>query len=378
MLKVLLAGGGTAGHINPALAIAEIIKEHVPDAQFLYAGTPKGMEATLVPKQGMEFTPIKVSGFQRKLTLKNVGRNIRATAYLASSGHRAKQIINGFEPDIVIGTGGYVSGPIVFEATKMQIPTVIHEQNAYPGVTTKILSKRVNKVMLTVEEALNYLPENIPYTVTGLPVRKGFTKKMTREEAKKSLGFDDSMVILSYGGSLGAGAINDIAKELIIYEQKNKLKINHIHSFGKMGKDTFEKSLVENGVDLSDKRLMVKDYIHNMDVCMAAADLIISRSGASAITELEAEGRASILIPSPVVTGNHQYHNAMVLGKAEAAIVIEQKNIDINDIISKVEDFEKHPEKLDAFAKKAASLYITNTNERIWNEIEKEIPERKK
>lgn len=377
MLKVLLAGGGTAGHINPALAIAEIIKEHDTDAKFLYAGTPKGMEATLVPKQGMEFAPIKVSGFQRKLSIKNIGRNIRAVSYLASSGHRAKQIIKGFEPDLVIGTGGYVSGPIVYEAAKMKIPTVIHEQNAYPGVTTKILSKRVDKVLLTVEEAMNYLPENIPYTVTGLPVRKGFTQRMTREEAKKALGFDNGMVILSYGGSLGAGAINDIARELIIYEKENNLEINHIHSFGKMGKDTFEKSLTEKGIDLTDKRLMIKDYIHNMDVCMAAADLIICRSGASAITELEAEGRASILIPSPVVAGNHQYHNAMVLGKAGAAIVIEQKNIDIKDIISKVDDFKNHPEKLDILAQKAASLYITNTNERIWNEIEKVISEKK-
>lgn len=374
MLKVLLAGGGTAGHINPALAIAEIIKDHVPDAEFLYAGTPKGMEANLVPEHGIEFAPIKVSGFQRRISVKNVGRNIRAAAYLAASGHRARQIINNFKPDIVIGTGGYVSGPIVFEAAKMNIPSLIHEQNAYPGVTTRILSKKVNMVMLTVDEALTYLPDNIPYQVTGLPVRKGFTaNKISRSDAKKQLGFDDSMVILSYGGSLGAGAINDIAKELIKFEQDNNLKINHIHSYGKMGKNTFEKDLKEKGADLSDKRLMIKEYIKNMDICMAAADLIICRSGASAITELEAEGRASILIPSPVVAGNHQYHNAMVLGKAGAAVVIEQKNINIDEIKDKVKNFYEHPEKLDFYAEKAAGLYIRDTPDRIWKEIEKII-----
>ncbi len=373
MLKVLFAGGGTAGHINPALAIAAIIKDHIPDAKFLYAGTPNGMEASLVPKEHIEFTPIKVSGFQRRLSVKNVGRNIRAAAYLAASGHRAKQIIHEFEPDLVVGTGGYVSGPVVYEAAKMKLPCIIHEQNAYPGMTTKILSKKVNMVMLTVEEAMDYLNKDIPHTVTGLPVRKGFTNRLSREEAKKQLGFGSNMVILSYGGSLGAGAINDIASALIKYHRENAPDVCHIHSYGRMGKDTFIKGLEEKGVDTSDKHLMIKEYIHNMDVCMAAADLIICRSGASAITELEAEGRASILIPSPVVAGNHQYHNAMVLGKAGAAVVIEQKDLDTDKIIQKVNGFRNDPQSLDILAQKAASLYIKDTPDRIWAEIEKLI-----
>ena len=369
MLKVLLAGGGTAGHINPALAIASIIKDHREDAEFLYAGTPTGMESRLVPMEHIEFAPIKVSGFQRKLSIKNVGRNIRAAAYLTTAGHRAKQIINGFKPDIVIGTGGYVSGPIVFEAAKMKIPTLIHEQNAYPGVTTRILSKRVDTVMLTVPEALEYLDKDINYTVTGLPVRKGFTNSLSREEAKKQLGFDDGMCILSWGGSLGAGAVNDVAAELIRHEQENGLKINHIHSYGKMGHDTFEQKLKENGVDTSSSRLMVKEYIHNMDVCTAAADLIICRSGASAISELEAMGRASILIPSPVVAGNHQYHNAMVLGKAGAAIVIEQKDLTDELIINEAKKLCSDPARLDDLARKAHEQCITDTPDRIYKAI---------
>ena len=167
MLKVLLAGGGTAGHINPALAIASIIKDRIPDAEFLYAGTPKGMESKLVPKAGYDFAPIKVSGFQRKLTPKNILRNVKTVAYLTTAGHRAKQIIKEFQPDIVIGTGGYVSGPIVLKAAQMGIKTAIHEQNAYPGVTTRMLSKQVDEVMLTVEEAMEYLDKDISYTVTG-------------------------------------------------------------------------------------------------------------------------------------------------------------------------------------------------------------------
>ena len=173
-MKVLLAGGGTAGHINPALAIISIIKDHCPDAEFLYAGTPNGMESRLVPMENIPFAPIKVSGFQRKLTPKNIVRNIKAAAYLTTAGHTARKIIKDFGPDIVIGTGGYVSGPIVLEAEKMGIPTAIHEQNAYPGVTTRILSKKANIVMLTMEEAAEYFDKSVKYIKTGLPVRKGF------------------------------------------------------------------------------------------------------------------------------------------------------------------------------------------------------------
>lgn len=370
MLKVLLAGGGTAGHINPALAIASIIKQHRSDAEFLYAGTPNGMESKLVPKAGYSFAPIKVSGFQRKLTLKNIARNAKAAAYLATAGHRARQIISEFKPDIVIGTGGYVSGPIVMQASRMGIPTAIHEQNAFPGITTKLLSKRVDHVMLTVEEATEYLPKGITYTVTGLPVRQGFMSK-NKADAKKELGFDNNMCILSWGGSLGAGRINETVADLIAWHTQKGLNINHIHSYGGMGKDTFEKDLAEKDVDFKNNpRLIVKEYIHNMDTCTAAADLIICRAGASAISELEALGRASILVPSPIVAGNHQYHNAMVLGKAGAAIVIEQKDLTSELLISRVEELFNNRAKLDSIACKAGSMFVKDTPDRIYSVIE--------
>ncbi len=370
MLKVLLAGGGTAGHINPALAIASIIKEHNPDAEFLFAGTPNGMESRLVPKAGYDFAPIKVSGFQRKITPKNIARNIRALAYLTTAGHRARQIINDFEPDLVIGTGGYVSGPVVMQAAKMKIPTAIHEQNAFPGMTNKLLAKHVDHVMLTVEDALQYLEKGIKYTVTGLPVRTGFIGK-SKSEAKAELGLDSNLCILSWGGSLGAGKINETAADLIEWHTKNNLEINHIHSFGRMGKDTFEQSLTDKGIDYKNNpRLIVREYIDNMDTCTAAADLIICRAGASAISELEALGRASILVPSPVVAGNHQYYNAMVLGKAGAAIVIEQKDLTSEMLIQKVEQLYKNPAKLNCIAKKAGEMYVKNTPDRIYSVIE--------
>jgi len=372
MLKVLMAGGGTGGHINPALAIASIIREHRPDAEFLFAGTPNGMEARLIPKAGYDFAPIKVSGFQRKITAKNIVRNAKAAAYLTASGHRAKQIIDGFKPDIVIGTGGYVSYPILAKAAQMGIPTAIHEQNAFPGITNRLLAKKVDEVMLTVEEAAGHLDACAKYTVTGLPVRKGFSAgAIRREDAKKELGLDNSLCIFSFGGSLGAGAINSGAAALMKWEKDNALPINHIHGYGKMGRDTFLNRLAELGIDPEkDERLIVREYIDNMDVCTAAADLMICRSGASTISELQADGRASILIPSPNVTANHQFHNAMVLGRAGAAVVIEEKDLTDELLIEKVKEFADNPAKLDTLAQRAAETYVSDTADRIYKVIE--------
>lgn len=378
MLKVLMAGGGTGGHINPALAIASIIKEHHPDAEFLFAGTPNGMEARLIPKEGYNFAPIKISGFQRKITPKNVVRDVKAAAYLAASGHRAKNIITEFSPDIVIGTGGYVSYPILAKAAQMGIPTAIHEQNAFPGITNRLLAKKADEVMLTVEEAAGHIDAAAKYTVTGLPVRAGFSAgAMTRGEAKKQLGLDDGICIFSFGGSLGAGAINNGAAALMKWEKENNVPVNHIHGYGKMGRETFLPTLEEYGVDYKNNpRLSVNEYIYNMNVCITAADLIISRSGASTISELQAAGRASILIPSPNVTANHQYHNAMVLGRAGAAIVIEEKNLTNELLIEKVKELIENPSKLDTLSKRAAETYVTDIPERIYSVIARLIEKR--
>lgn len=367
-MRVLIAGGGTGGHINPALAIASIVKEYDPYAKFLFAGTPFGMEAKLVPQAGYDFEPIKVSGFQRKLTLKNIKRNLKTVAYLTTADRRARQIINAFAPDVVIGTGGYVSGPVVRAAANMGIPTAIHEQNAYPGLTNKLLSKKVDRVMLTVKEALNYMDKDVEYTVTGLPVRAEILN-ISKEEARRRLGFDDKMCILSFGGSLGAGCINDSMQSLIQWHVENQLEINHIHGYGGMGKETFPQAMKNAGIPLKSNRLRITEYIDDMDVCLAAADLVICRSGAATLAEIQAIGRASILIPSPIVAGNHQFHNAMVLGNAGAAIVIEQSDVTNDGIIKRVERLYRSPEILADMSAKARSLHMENTRSEIWNVI---------
>ncbi|MBR4554321.1 MAG: UDP-N-acetylglucosamine--N-acetylmuramyl-(pentapeptide) pyrophosphoryl-undecaprenol N-acetylglucosamine transferase [Ruminococcus sp.] len=371
MLRVLLAGGGTAGHINPAMAIAEIIKEHHPDAEFCFAGNPNKLEARIVPQAGYRFEPIKIEGIQRHLSAENVKRNVKAMHYLIHSGRRAKQIIRDFKPDLVIGTGGYVSGPVVRKAAKMGIKTAIHEANAFAGVTTKLLSKQVDKIMLTVAETKN-LDESVKSkaVVTGLPVRRAFERK-TKQEARRELGFsDDDIVILSAGGSLGSKTINDTVEKLLKWYQDNGKDICHIHSYGTY-KDYagYVDKLEADGVKVKgNKRLIVSEYV-NMPLSLAACDLVITRCGASTLTELEAVGRGAILIPSPMVAENHQYHNGMVLQNAGAGFVFEEKTLTETTVIDKVAELIDEPQRMADLSANAAALYISDTNDRIYDTL---------
>lgn len=375
MLRIILSGGGSAGHVNPALAISEIIRANRSDVEFLYVGTPNGMEHRLAENAGFRFESIKVAGFQRHLSVKNIGRNIKAVAYLTTSGARAGKILKDFKPDLVIGTGGYVCGPIVRKAAKMGIKTLIHEQNAFPGLTTKLLAPHVDKIMLTVDKAADRLEPEIrsKCVVTGLPVRKGFSEnKMSKAEAKKALGLDDSICILSTGGSLGARAINNAALELMEWYIRDGVKVNHIHSYGKSNTDEFNQGLAERNIVLSEHpNFIVKEYLDNMSTCMAAADLIISRCGMGALTEIEAEGKASILIPSPYLAENHQYYNGLVLQSAGAAVLYEQKDITDGLIAKTVGDLIRDPHALDEMSAHASEQFIKDTPERIWAEINK-------
>lgn len=375
MLRIILSGGGSAGHVNPALAISEIIRANRSDVEFLYVGTPNGMEHRLAENAGFRFESIKVAGFQRHLSVKNIGRNIKAVAYLTTSGARAGKILKDFKPDLVIGTGGYVCGPIVRKAAKMGIKTLIHEQNAFPGLTTKLLAPHVDKIMLTVDKAVDRLEPEIrsKCVVTGLPVRKSFSEnKMTKAEAKKALGLDDSICILSTGGSLGARAINNAALELMEWYIRDGVKVNHIHSYGKSNTEEFNQGLADRNIVLSEHpNFIVKEYLDNMSTCMAAADLIISRCGMGALTEIEAEGKASILIPSPYLAENHQYYNGLVLQSAGAAVLYEQKDITDGLIAKTVGDLIRDPHALDEMSAHASEQFIKDTPERIWAEINK-------
>lgn len=373
-MRVLLAGGGTAGHINPAIAIAQYIRSQDPASEILFAGTPNGMEAQLVTQAGFDFAPVQVSGFRRKMSAKNILFNLKTVYHVITADFVAKRIIKDFRPDIVIGTGGYVSGPVVLAGAKMGIKTMIHEQNAFPGVTNKLLAKKVDVVLLAVEEAKQHFDPSARCEVVGNPIRESVIFK-TKEEARRDLGMDNKVCILSFGGSLGAKVINRAAADLIKWNyQKNK--INHIHGYGRLGVEHFPQMLEERGIDLSalqaekaDPNIDVREYINNMATCLAAADLVICRSGAITLSELQATGKASILVPSPYVAENHQFHNAMVLVNHGAAMLIEEKDYKKEEFLRMVESVYQDREKLAQLGKNASKLAILDSTERIYRLI---------
>lgn len=366
-MRYLLVGGGTAGHINPALAIAEKIKAEEKDANICFAGTPKGMESKLVPAAGYEFFPIQVAGIQRRLTPGNIKRNIKALHYLAHSSGRARKIINDVKPDIVIGTGGYVSGPVVRMAQKMGIKTAIHEQNAFPGVTTKLLSKKADMIMLAVADSASYFPSDRNYRIVGNPVRHSIIVA-DKTASRKALGMDERPLILSFGGSLGAQKINEAIADVIAWHIKDG-KYQHIHGVGKSGMEWMPDLLKSKGVVLDGKSVRVLEYINNMDECMAAADIVICRAGAIALSEIEVMGKPAILIPSPYVAENHQYHNAMALAKKGAAVVIEEKDLTGERLIETLKDLLKDPKRLAGMAERSASMAVSDSADRIYKAI---------
>ncbi|MBO4467987.1 MAG: undecaprenyldiphospho-muramoylpentapeptide beta-N-acetylglucosaminyltransferase [Clostridia bacterium] len=367
-MHILFAGGGTAGHINPALAVADYIKQKHKDAKISYIGTPDKLEATLVPKKGYDFYTIEVSGFKRAFSFSNVKYNLNAVAKAMSASKKVRSLLKELKPDIVVGTGGYVSGPVLKEAAKMKIKTAIHEQNAYPGVTTKMLSGSVDAVMLAMPEAEKHLKLKKEPVITGNPVRTELTE-ISREEARKKLGFDDRPMILSFGGSLGARHLNEAVEKLIEnYYQSGK--IYHIHGTGKVGFAAMNEHLEEKGIELP-AEIQVREYIDDMDVCMAAADLVICRAGAITLSELALCGKPSVLIPSPFVTENHQFHNAMTLKKAGAAEIIEEKDLTGESLLETVEMLIENKPKLEKMSQAAKKAAIPDANKRIYDVLMK-------
>ena len=374
-MRIIFAGGGTAGHINPALAVASYIKEIEPDSEILYVGAQEGMEKKLVPQAGFNFKGITISGFSRKISLKSLKNNLLTLKRIFTASIESNKIIKDFKPDICMGTGGYVSGPLLKEAARQQIPFVIHEQNAYPGITTKLLAKKASRVMLANKAAKEHIKTNKTIVVTGNPVRKGI-ELTDKNECRRKLGFDDKPLILSFGGSLGARKINEAVAELISSSEKTK-SFNHIHAYGQYGK-WFLDLIKEKGVNLDDNpRLDIREYIDNMPVCLGAADIVICRAGAITLSELEVCGKPAILIPSPNVAENHQYHNAMVLVKAGAADIIEEKALDGKVLIEKVSRLLGSRSKMKEYSENMRSLAVTDSCERIYKIIKEVLNEKK-
>ena len=356
-MRVLMTGGGTAGHINPALSIAAKIKEERPDAEILFVGAEGRMETTLVPKAGYPLKTVKVEGFQRKLTPQNVVKNIKAAVHAVTAGAQAAKILKEFRPDIAIGTGGYVCGPVLQQAAKRGIPVLVHESNAYPGVTTKLLSRTAKAVMLPTESARQYLPTGANAVVTGNPLRQGFSAP-DREAARRALGVDERPLVLSFGGSLGARPLNE-AMAAVLKRNLADERLQFVVGTGRgINYERTKKLLDEYGVTPDGVHVRVLEYIDDMPRFMAAADVVVSRCGAMTLSELPAMRKPSILIPSPYVAENHQYHNAKALADRGAAVCIEEKDLTDDRLWDTIEQTALSPERLAAMSEAAAGAAV--------------------
>lgn len=317
-MRIILCGGGTSGHVTPALAMMYIIKKRYKKADFLYVGRRGGKESAAVTQRGIPLKEIEVRGLKRRLSVKNATLPIN----LLKAVNECKKIIDGYKPDLIICTGGYVSLPMLISAKRKRICTVLHESNAYPGLVTRIASKSVDLLLLSSKEAKEHLPRGGNYAVVGTPTLNPLTH-MTKAQAKRKLGIKPSQVyILSFGGSLGASYINEMAKEMFKRERDIE-KIVHLHGCGRAEAQALSKKNPEFFGDT--ERQKMTGYIENMPLHLLACDLAITRSGAMTVAEISKSKAPAILIPSPYVTADHQRKNALALVKSGACIIIDEQ-----------------------------------------------------
>jgi len=362
-MKVIMTGGGTGGHIYPAIAIADEIKKREPEAEILFVGAERGLEKTLVPERGYDIELITVAGFNRK----NLVKNVEVMKKLMKGNKQAKEIISSFKPDFVVGTGGYASGPLVRAAQKAGIPSYIQEQNAYPGVTNKLLEKHVRKVFLGFAWAGEHFKHVEKQVITGNPVRDEFFS-VDKAKARADLGFKDGeFVLLAFGGSQGAGRINKAMISVIkrLAEQKD---IKIILGAGSYYYEAILAHLKEEDYELPDN-VEIKEYIHDMASYLKAADLVVCRSGALTVAETTACGTPAIFIPSPNVTGNHQYYNALAVCEGGGAEVIEEKDLDNDKLIDEILRLKQEPGLLEEMSGKCAQFGPKDASRKICDEI---------
>ncbi|MGM9590109.1 MAG: undecaprenyldiphospho-muramoylpentapeptide beta-N-acetylglucosaminyltransferase [Faecousia sp.] len=320
-MNLIFTCGGTAGHINPAIAVANMMKERHPDCNILFIGAKGHMEENLVPKAGFELICLPGSGLSRKLNPAGIKKNVYAVKCVLDAVASCKKIYRDFKPDVVIGTGGYASFPALYAAQSMGIPTCVHEANAVPGVTTKLAANKAKRVLVAFEESVRYYKNPGKVEVVGMPVRQEFIYT-TKEEARRELGLGGSVVVSAFG-SLGAKVMNETMADMMALEQKDGFPFHHIHATGNFGREWMPKRVKDNGVDWENiPSIDIREYIYNMPTVLAAADLIIGRAGSATCNEIAASGTPCILIPSPNVTNNHQEKNARVLENAGGAVVM--------------------------------------------------------
>lgn len=320
-MKILLSGGGTGGHVYPAIAIANELKERYPNAEILFVGTSAGIESEIVPKNGYDIKTITVQGFKRKIDLDNVKRGVKLVKGL----NDARKIVKEFKPDVVIGTGGYVSGPVLFCASSNKnTVTVVHEQNSFPGVTNKILSKKVTKIITCFEDAKTRFPESAQKKVTliGNPVREELLN-VSKEDARNKLNIPkEKPMVLVYGGSGGFKKINDAMIDVV--KSMVEEDIAFVYATGKRFYEGFIESL--NGIELKPYQRIVP-YLDDMANVLSASDVVVGSAGATSLSEITAMGKASIIIPKAYTAENHQEYNARSVSNNGAGVCILESEL---------------------------------------------------
>ena len=363
-MRVLIAAGGTAGHINPALAVAGALAAAVPGSEFLFIGAEGRMETDLVPRAGYEIKTVRITNISRSLSLAGIKHNLETLKNVATATSEAKRLIREFRPDAAVGTGGYVCYPVLKAAAQLGVPTAVHESNAVPGLTTKMLEGTVDTVMVGFEESRqNYRhPERV--TVTGTPVRLDFLD-MDKAQAKRELGIPEGRpLVASVWGSLGAAHMNEIMTDFIV-RACAKPFFSLVHSAGKGGYRHMCDQLERERPEYRECGMDVRDYIYDMPRVMAAADLVLCRAGASTLAELTAMGKPAVLIPSPNVTNNHQERNARVLESAGGAQVLLEGEFTADSLLGLVSELLQRPERLSAMSESMRELAVTDATERI-------------
>lgn len=376
-MRIIFACGGTAGHINPALAVAGRIKELMPDSEFLFIGAVGQMESDLVPRAGYKIETVRVKGLSRKKTLGGLFRNIRAAWYLIRSTIKAKKIIKRFKPDVVFGTGGYVCYPVLKAAYQLGIPTAVHESNAYPGLTTKMLAGIVDTIMLGFEESRKFYKNPEKTVVTGTPVRGEFAG-YSKQAAKAELGIPlDKPLVVSVWGSLGAENMNASMCRFIELAGK-KPGFTLIHSAGVEGYEEMVTQLRETVPDYEKNGMDVREYIYDMPRVMAAADLVLCRAGASTISELTYMHKPTIFVPSPYVTNNHQFKNAKVVEDAGGALIFEEGWFEPEELLKAVKDILSSADRLSQMSEAMAKLARPEATDMICERIFSLLAEKSK
>lgn len=359
-MRVLMTGGGTGGHVYPAIAIADCIMENEPDSEVAFVGTKRGIENKLIPQTPYKLHHVEIRGLRRSLSL----QNLKTAYYVLTAPGKAKKLIKAFRPDIVVGTGGYVCWPVLKAAQDMGIPTALHESNAFPGVAVRMLEKRADRIFLNFKEAAEYLkcPEKVMHT--GNPLRGGF------EGAPEGGIAGYEKFVLSFGGSMGAERVNEAALAFARDYAAHHPEVYHLHACGSIELEACTAAFREAGLDKCPNVELV-EYIHDMPAKMAAADVVVCRAGAMTLSELALQGKAAVLIPSPNVTGNHQLKNAQALENAGAAVIVEEKDLGGDVFTRTVADLLADGGRRRKMAEAVKSFAVPDAKKMIYNELKR-------